>query len=272
MIWDIMARKLKSEKYRYGNYDKYYNDRNIDRWVDPRMQILEKSWFEHRSVIDIGSNDGTLTILIACNFNPSSIIGIEIDHRLINRAVENCVYIEKIRTQLLQSLDQIEALLEFRDFPISFQQYLKIPNHVQSLQPLLSLKDHIATTGVFPNNISFKNSNILETDLKCDTVLCLSTIKWIHLNWGDSGVKDLFRYVYEMLPDGGLFIFEPQDWKSYKKAKVKSALLCQNFNQILFRPEEFGGFLEGLGFVCVKVLTPCGQKENFNREIFVYRK
>lgn len=267
-----MSRKAKREKYRYGNYDKYYSDRNINRWIDPRMQVFEKSWFEGKSVIDIGSNDGTLTILIACNFSPLSITGVEIDHRLINRSVENSVYIEKSLTQLVQYKDEIAALSEFQSFPISFKQYLKLPNHIQSLQPLVTLKDHLSTTSSFPRNISFKNANILETDLTGEVVLCLSTIKWIHLNWGDSGVKDLFHYVYKMLPDKGLFLFEPQDWKSYKKAKIKSPVLSQNFSQITFKPEEFSGFLEGLGFECVRVLTPFGQKENFNREIFVYRK
>lgn len=267
-----MARKLKREKYRFGNYDKYYNDRNIDRWIDPRMQVFEKSWFEGKSIIDIGSNDGTLTILIACNFSPLSITGVELDHRLINRAVENSVYIEKIRKQLIENKEQIEALSEFQNFPISFKQYLKLPNHIQSLQPLIALKDHLQSSGNFPSNISFKNANILNTELAGDVFLCLSTIKWIHLNWGDSGVKDLFHSVYRNLPNEGLFIFEPQDWKSYKKAKIKSPTLSRNFSQIVFKPEEFSGYLENLGFVCVKILTPYGQKENFNREIFVYRK
>jgi 7SK snRNA methylphosphate capping enzyme len=49
--------------------------------------------------------------------------------------------------------------------------------------------------------------------------MCLSTTKWIHLNFGDIGIKRLFHKVYKSLRKGGYFIIEPQEWKSYKKKK-----------------------------------------------------
>ena len=47
--------------------------------------------------------------------------------------------------------------------------------------------------------------------------MCLSVTKWIHLNFGDLGIKRLFKKVYNSLRVGGYFVLEPQDWKSYKK-------------------------------------------------------
>ena len=52
-----------------------------------------------------------------------------------------------------------------------------------------------------------------------DTIMCLSTTKWIHLNYGDEGLKRVFKRVYAQLRPGGYFIMEPQDWPSYKKKK-----------------------------------------------------
>lgn len=47
----------------------------------------------------------------------------------------------------------------------------------------------------------------------------LSTTKWIHLNWGDAGIKKLFQQVSRGLTKGGYFILEPQLYPSYKKKK-----------------------------------------------------
>ena len=65
-----------------------------------------------------------------------------------------------------------------------------------------------------------------------DVILGLSLTKWIHLNWGDEGMKRFFRKIYLHLRPGGKFIVEPQPFASYtKKKKVTvsqqlSAILC----------------------------------------------
>jgi 7SK snRNA methylphosphate capping enzyme len=58
--------------------------------------------------------------------------------------------------------------------------------------------------------------------------MCLSTTKWIHLNWGDDGIRRLFQKVYSMLRLRGYFILEPQNWKSYKKKKY----FCDDFKKV----------------------------------------
>jgi 7SK snRNA methylphosphate capping enzyme len=50
-----------------------------------------------------------------------------------------------------------------------------------------------------------------------NVILALSITKWIHLNWGDAGLKRFFKRVYLHLKPGGRFIVEPQAFETYAK-------------------------------------------------------
>ena len=41
--------------------------------------------------------------------------------------------------------------------------------------------------------------------------MCLSTTKWIHLNFGDEGLKRVFRRVYAQLKPGQFYINKPEN-------------------------------------------------------------
>ena len=46
----------------------------------------------------------------------------------------------------------------------------------------------------------------------------------MQLNWGDAGLEKLFKTVHRSLAPGGLFLVEPQPWKSYRQAFRKQAM------------------------------------------------
>lgn len=79
----------------------------------------------------------------------------------------------------------------------------------------------------FPHNVFFKTMNYATADeaqLNADTqqydlILCLSVTKWLHLNYGDAGLKAAFRRMFNQLRPGGKLVLEAQNWASYKKKK-----------------------------------------------------
>lgn len=79
----------------------------------------------------------------------------------------------------------------------------------------------------FPENVCFRTFNYAVTDesqmnsdkQQYDLILCLSITKWIHLNFGDTGLKMTFRRMFNQLRPGGKLILEAQNWASYKKRK-----------------------------------------------------
>ena len=88
-----------------------------------------------------------------------------------------------------------------------------------------------------------------------DTVLCLSTSKWIHLNFGDEGVRALFRRVHACLRPGGSFVLEPQPWSSYRKRATLTPTIARHFGQIQLRPAQFiECLLSEIGFCSVEQL------------------
>ncbi|XP_062844395.1 7SK snRNA methylphosphate capping enzyme [Trichomycterus rosablanca] len=136
--------------------------------------------------------------------------------------------------------------------------------------------------GNFPSNVTFVKGNyVLDSDVllqtqreEFDMILCLSVTKWVHLNWGDAGLKRFFRRVYLHLRPGGLFILEPQPWSSYSKRKTLTDTIHKNYSNIQLKPEQFSSFLTGeVGFSSYELLgTSSSSSRGFQRPIYLFHK
>lgn len=135
---------------------------------------------------------------------------------------------------------------------------------------------------VFPKNVWFQTENyVLENDVllemvkpEFDVILALSITKWIHLNWGDDGIKRFFLRAFKHLHYGGRLIIEPQNFSSYAKRSKLAADLQENFRKIKFLPENFKDYLLSpeIGFSeCTELGIPKAKK-GFERPIFVFKK
>ena len=84
--------------------------------------------------------------------------------------------------------------------------------------PLLLLACH-GSLSMQGNYVPMDDYSVDAQTPEYDVILALSLSKWIHLNWGDTGIKRFFKKVYRHLRPGGKFILEPQPFNSYSKKK-----------------------------------------------------
>ncbi|MES1919788.1 hypothetical protein MHBO_005297 [Bonamia ostreae] len=79
------ATKIKKLKnFLYGNHSNYYNKGYRDD--DPRLSMLNKKYFENKSVLDVGCHCGAFTLRFSRKFLPLSVHGVDIDSDLISKA------------------------------------------------------------------------------------------------------------------------------------------------------------------------------------------
>nr|XP_027199949.1 7SK snRNA methylphosphate capping enzyme-like [Dermatophagoides pteronyssinus] len=264
--------KQQKERFQYGNYNRYYGYRsmNNDDNKDPRLDLFRLEWFSGKDVLDIGCNIGQITMKIAKEFQPRKIIGIDIDQSLIQIARKN---LRQIVTKNMINMEK---------FPLS------LPILYGQLDSLFDVDVADNNDGgddknckEYPNNINFVHINYvpsMDDQLKYqksqyDCILCLSVTKWIHLNWGDAGLRRTFRRIFLQLRPGGSLILEPQPWSSYKKSKMTPKLM-ENFRSIRFKPEHFHEYLlKDVGFKSCELLgTPLHNQKGFQRPIYLYTK
>jgi 7SK snRNA methylphosphate capping enzyme len=231
-----------------GNYKGYYSQRPDS---SDRLKVMKKEWFANKNCLDIGCNSGHLTFRIAEKFTPRSILGIDVDCALIDRA----------RARLTHTPIA----------PVAIASSSLVPRAVR-----LKLEQKVA----FPLNLSFKHCDILSGARELvgtrsfDTVMCCSVSKWIHLNHGDDGLILFFQSMFDLLSPGGHAILEYQPWLSYERNRKSSETTKSVFPTITIRPEQFEEVLEKtIGFRIVSRLgTPLGEAKGFNRPILILMK
>lgn len=300
-----------TQNHVFGNYDRYYSYRYDERWQDPRLKLLSKEYFLNKDVLDIGCNDGSFTIMLAIKFFPKKIVGLDIDYKLINKAIHNVKYFEKQqkithgpkkpedmeKEEEERKRKRVQELMEkLKSLPKSFAINMGVPISIENGETQKQTKESDNSQSMkneeeekhteklkilnrFPDNVSFRVENFIKdmsTPEKYDTVTCFSTSKWIHLNYGDCGIKRLFKKVHDSLKEKGVFIFEPQDWRSYKKRKYLTEEFKKNYQGIQLKPKYFQNYLvQRLGFTLIWKFDPeikDPKKPGFKRPIYIYQK
>ncbi|XP_068896642.1 probable RNA methyltransferase Y17G7B.18 isoform X3 [Tenebrio molitor] len=260
-VEDMPQFKEKNRQFQYGNYNRYYGYRNPHNEIDHRLKVFfhHRDLFEGKDILDIGCNIGHVTLSVARDFGAKNVTGIDIDPKLIAIARKN------VRHYVINS-----------DSPK--------PNEGDGGEVPKKKSFNDAQSGRdFPKNVVFKTCNyVLDDDAllaleqpQFDVILCLSITKWIHLNWGDPGIKQAFRRMYAQLRPGGKLILEPQNWASYKSKRKLTETIFKNYNSIEFFPEKFTEYLLSsvVGFAKSEILGyPHHHAKGFRRPIQIFTK
>ncbi|XP_006037401.1 7SK snRNA methylphosphate capping enzyme [Alligator sinensis] len=272
------GRRQQQRRFQYGNYCKYYGYRNPG-CEDTRLRVLKEEWFRGKEVLDVGCNVGHLTLSIARHLGPARIVGLDIDSALVHSARQN------IRHYLSEEMErpgrgagagESGPLAKPPGFPLSL-----MASRGPIAAPRVPEAGADATT--FPNNVIFVRGNyVLGRDElvaaqrpEYDVVLCLSLTKWVHLNWGDEGLKRLFKRTFRHLRPGGVLVLEPQPWSSYGKRKGLTETTYRNYYRIRLKPEQFPAYLTSpeVGFTSYElVATPHNTSKGFQRPVYLFHK
>ena len=267
-----------------GNYKGYYKFRNTqEKAIDTRIQGFKQEWFTDQKALDIGCNEGEFTFLIAKTFPLKTLLGIDVDHRLIDSAksaVKREIYDYCVHKK---SIDVPKPSSSTTNPSRTFVSNAFMPRSVALSKPITNT--HVPTTipidnnnGNFPFNIRFTYDDFMLPksldERGYGIILCMSVVKWIHLNSGDNGLLDFFRRLYHYTNLGGRVILEYQSWKSYLNNKSATEEIKKNFNKIQLRPDDFERILtEDIGFMIeYRLGTPLHESKEFNRPILVLLK
>ncbi|ESQ43465.1 hypothetical protein EUTSA_v10014188mg [Eutrema salsugineum] len=258
-------KKKSQEVFPFGNYRNYYGYRiGHDMDEDPRLKVLKKEWFQGKDCLDIGCNSGIMTIHIAKKFGCRSILGVDIDLSRIEDAHWHLRKFVRMQNSAMpnEKKSSSEGLKE-QSVSLSDGETKTDSQETRNLSQI----------------VSFQKENFVQTrnldDNRYDTILCLSVTKWVHLNWGDDGLITLFSKIWRLLNPGGIFVMEPQPWKSYENNRRVSVTTAMNYRNIVLRPDRFQEILlDKIGFRTVEDLTSSlsGASKGFDRQILAFQK
>eukprot|EP00632_Arachnochrysis_sp_CCMP2950_P003033 CAMPEP_0185716990 /NCGR_PEP_ID=MMETSP1164-20130828/43959_1 /TAXON_ID=1104430 /ORGANISM="Chrysoreinhardia sp, Strain CCMP2950" /LENGTH=438 /DNA_ID=CAMNT_0028384625 /DNA_START=30 /DNA_END=1346 /DNA_ORIENTATION=- len=274
---------------------------------DPRLRFLDAAWFAGAKVKDVGCNSGELSVGIAKRFAPRMLVGVDVDAqrisearalvaRLASRAADDLIAATRRARSLTSSAaDGPPGVLALGPLPFPHNLWFEVEdfargwddeeeNHGDNKK---SDVDKTSTTTARPEEEEPTSSSVGAQggvpkegggeDHSYDVVCAFSVTKWVHLAHGDAGIRRFFARALAALKPGGRLVYEPQEWRSYRRAKHKCAkhesdTIRHNFATIKLRPADFAKLLvDDIGFERVDLLgTPRdpGLPKGFQRPIY----
>jgi 7SK snRNA methylphosphate capping enzyme len=259
--------------FSHGNYDTYYGYRgNANADVDPRIQALlerDENFFKDKAVLDIGCNIGYTTFCVAKQGQARYTLGVDIDASLIKKALDT----------LRERKDLGDPLADAESGQGDSQASTLPPTANPRQEEVGGEGQDAAVDQGYLWSMEFRSGEFVHSDLeerrkqKYGVVLCLSVLKWIHFHQGDDGVRQLFDKIFNLLEPGGIFVMEPQSWKSYQKKKDLTPHIKATVASIKLKPALFPEVLErDYGFEKLDTLSPPKATEGFDRPLMLFRK
>lgn len=209
-----------------GSYKEYKRRRVIDA-NDPRLKLLRADWLPSNGggrVLDIGCNDGALTLHVARRYPNAHVLGVDIDEQLVQRADQ--------RRNDVTTANKKGGSTATKPGGVSFPCNL-----------------NFMVEDVCTSHEGEADKSALKAG-RYDLITMMSVSKWLHMKSGDEGLKRIFGRVRDSLVPGGVFVLEPQPTKSYKAARRKGAVAANlTMDKFKLRPEKFAEYLvEECGF------------------------
>jgi len=290
--------KRKTRCFRYGNYHRYYGYRVGETLEDHRVAHFRDEWFAGKRVLDVGCNEGLVGLSIAVRCKPAKMLGVDIDPHLVKKAREKLARLKRAAERLARERKEDERRKEKEDGTKSG--VASVANDAprdpiaddrgrprsETETETENTRARLADAAEALNAVSFSRCDVTAPDEdernkglfareSLDAVLCLSVTKWIQLNRGDAGLKRLFMDVHESLTPGGVFIVEPQPWRSYRQAFKKQRMPEEtraHFLAIALRPSLYAEFLRTtVGFERVTALRDADMHDasEFDRTVLL---
>lgn len=275
-----------------GNFKNYYAIRRDVRQAerqkggnigvsDKRVEAITKWINGHRMVegitcrrieryLDIGCNTGQCTFELAqyLKDQPKHIIAVDIDEELVTQATlnsESYGYQQNLQNSSSRLLGSGRVGYSI-DQP---RKRLRLEEPAEAYVATILACDWTYMTG--SNEVMTKLST--QNNQGYDLITALSITKWIHLAHADAGIRAFFARICHSLKPGGLFILEPQPFKSYKglhKITKPDSKERQNIAQMKIFPDDFPWILTvEFGLIGPFFIRSRGQ-EGFIRDIQAY--
>lgn len=237
-----------------------------------RIRALNDSTlFDGKRVLELGCGDGQFLLEIAKQFRPALLKGVDADPNLIESAAR--------QTRAIKDASQ-EAVLA-QGVPVD---WVPLSFRSRGKPRYLTLSTRRDNCGLMTREqqerdaiqITFETENIV-TDItkyrleQFDSLICLSVVKWVHLNWGDAGLTRLLLKFYNSLLIGGRLILDIHSWKSYKRKKRFCQAFEYTFSTLTIKPKGIISRLQHLGFELERIVTPSYDTE-LKRPIYILRK
>lgn len=272
---------LNISAHKYGNYHKYYDfhstgSRSSILCNNLNLSIFNTLWKLQSQpsifiFLDIGCNEGDLSMEVYLQIKkelPSNVtcilLGIDLDSTLIQLAKEK--YIK----QSINSNDDSNSINTHKN--ISFE--------------TLNFMNKSTADIFFKEYFDMINKQYNANINSFNVISLFSITMWIHLNYGDEGIRDCLLRSSALVHTSGSLIIEPQPWKCYKSADKRCRKLGiqrpLHFNTLTIRDDIDKAIINILLIndntnvniikeLSIKTYWNLG-KENWGRSILIFHK